>query len=72
MTRENPIVPDLILGDVLKEYPAVRDKVRELFGSECLQCRSNRRETISYTAWHKGLDPAAVCRALNSALRART
>lgn len=38
---------------------------RELFGEECMQCRSNQRETLLYTSWHKGLDPKKVCRELN-------
>lgn len=70
MTREGPIRPDMFLGDVLREYPAVRDKVRELFGAECLQCKSSRLETITYTSWHRGLDPGAVCRALNALVKA--
>lgn len=71
MTKDGPIGPEMILGDVVKAYPAVRGKIRELFGAECLRCRSNRRETIHYTAWHKGLDPNEVCRALNAELRKR-
>jgi hypothetical protein len=69
MTREGPIRPEMFVGDVLREYPALREKVREIFGAECLQCRSNRQETIFYTSWHKGLDPARVVRDLNAALR---
>jgi len=59
----------MIVGDVLRAYPRLRDKIRELFGPECLSCRSNRRETITYTSWHKGLDPKEVCRLLNAAVR---
>ncbi len=69
MTKEGPIRPDAVLGDVLKTYPSLREKIREFFGNECLQCGSNRRETLTYTSWHKGLDPAAVCRELNALLR---
>jgi hypothetical protein len=69
MTREGLIKPEMMVGDVLKEYPAVRGKIKELFGAECLQCRSNRMETILYTSWHKGLDPAQVCRELNAVLK---
>jgi hypothetical protein len=71
MTREGLIKPEMMVGDVLKEYPAVRGKVKELFGAECLQCRSNRLETILYTSWHKGLDPAQVCRELNAVLKGK-
>jgi len=71
MTREGLIQPEMLMGDVLKKYPAVRGKVKELFGAECLQCRSNRLETIIYTSWHKGLDPAQVCRELNAVLKAK-
>ena len=69
MTREGPIKPEMFLGDVLKAYPALRGKIRDLFGDECLQCRSNRLESIAYTSWHKGLDPVKVCRELNAALK---
>jgi hypothetical protein len=69
MSGEGPIRPEMIVGEILKEYPAVRGKVKELFGAECLQCRSNQRETIVYTSWHKGLDPVKVCRELNAALK---
>jgi len=58
----------MFVGDVLREYPAVREKIRELFGEECLRCRSNRLETVQYTAWHRGLDPKRVCRELNARL----
>ncbi|MBI5418928.1 MAG: disulfide oxidoreductase [Deltaproteobacteria bacterium] len=68
MTREGPIRPDMIVGEVLKDYPGLRGKIREFFGSECLQCRSNKSETITYTSWHRGLDPQQVCRELNSIL----
>lgn len=71
MTREGPIRPEMMMGDILREYPAVRGRIRELFGAECLQCRSNRLETIVYTSWHKGLDPAQVCRELNELLRSK-
>jgi len=69
MTREGPIKPEMFVGDVLKAYPALRGKIRDLFGAECLQCRSNRLESITYTSWHKGLDPAKVVRELNAALK---
>lgn len=71
MTREGPIRPEMIVGEILKEYPAVRGKIRELFGAECLQCRSNQRETVIYTSWHRGLDPGQVCRELNEILKAK-
>lgn len=71
MTREGPIRPEMLMGDILREYPAVRGRIKELFGAECLQCRSNRLETIVYTSWHKGLDPAQVCRELNELLRSK-
>ena len=71
MTKEGPIRPEMIVGDVLRDYPALREKIRELFGAECLQCRSNRMESIIYTSWHKGLDPKRVARELNAALKER-
>ncbi len=71
MTREGPIRPEMFLGDILRLYPSVRGKVREFFGEECLRCRSNRKETIHYTSWHKGLDPKKVCRELNAILGAK-
>jgi hypothetical protein len=69
MVKHPPIVTDTLVGDLLRNYPALREKVAELFGPECLSCRSNRHETITYTAWHKGLDPEAVVRALNDTLK---
>jgi hypothetical protein len=69
MTREGPIKLEMYVGDVLKTYPALREKIKGLFGAECLQCRSNRLESIAYTSWHKGLDPVKVCRELNAALK---
>lgn len=71
MTREGPIKPEMFVGDVLKAYPALRGKIRDLFGAECLQCRSNRLESITYTSWHKGLDPAKVVRELNAILKVK-
>jgi len=67
--KHPPIVTDTLVGDLLRNYPALREKVAELFGPECVSCRSNRHETITYTSWHKGLDPEAVVRALNDALK---
>jgi len=71
MTKEGPIRPEMFVGDVLREYPAVREKIRELFGVECLQCRSNKKETIIYTSWHRGLDPQQVARDLNALLKGK-
>lgn len=69
MVKYPPIGADTLVGDILRNYPALREKVAELFGPECVSCRSNRRETVTYTAWHKGLDPEAVVRTLNDALK---
>jgi len=71
MTKDGPIRPEMFVGDILKEYPAAREKIRELFGEECMQCRSNQKETVIYTSWHKGLDPKQVCRELNAALKGK-
>ena len=68
MVKAPPIGTDTLVGDILRNYPALREKVAELFGPDCVTCRSNRHETVTYTAWHKGLDPEAVVRALNEAL----
>jgi hypothetical protein len=69
MGKLPPIGTDTLVGDILREYPALREKVAELFGPDCVSCRSNRHETVTYTSWHKGLDPEAVVRTLNDALK---
>jgi hypothetical protein len=69
MSRPQPIRTDTLVGDILRQYPALREKVAELFGPDCISCRSNQQETVTYTSWHKGLDPEAVVRALNEALK---
>ena len=69
MVKHPPIAADTLVGDILRNHPGLRQKVVELFGPDCVSCRSNRRETVTYTAWHKGLDPEAVVRALNDALK---
>lgn len=71
MTKEGPIRPEMFLGEILRKYPSVRGKVKELFGAECLRCKSNQQETIHYTSWHKGLDPGRVCRDLNALLKGK-
>jgi hypothetical protein len=71
MAKDGPIKAEMFLGDVLRQFPAVRDRVKALFGADCLQCKSNQRESIVYTAWHKGLDPKQVVRDLNAALAAK-
>jgi hypothetical protein len=71
MVKHSPIGKDTLVGDILRQHPALREKVAELFGPDCVSCRSNRNETVTYTAWHKGLDPEAVVRALNDALKGR-
>jgi hypothetical protein len=69
MVKNPPIGTDTLVGDILRNYPALREKVAELFGPECVSCRSNRHETVTYTSWHKGLDPEVVVRTLNDALK---
>lgn len=69
MVKHPSIGTDTLVGDILRHHPSLREKVIEIFGPECVSCRSNRHETITYTAWHKGLDPEAVVRALNDALK---
>ena len=71
MVKRPPIGTDTLVGDILRDYPALRGKVAELFGPDCVSCRSNRHETITYTSWHKGLDPEAVVRILNDALKGK-
>ena len=71
MVKHPQIRTDTLVGDILRNHPALREKVAELFGPECLSCRSNRRETVTYTSWHKGLDPEAVVRELNEALKGK-
>jgi hypothetical protein len=71
MAKHPPIGTDTLVGDILRNYPALREKVVELFGQDCVSCRSNRRETVTYTSWHKGLDPEAVVRILNDALKGK-
>ncbi len=71
MAKHPPIGTDTLVGDILRNHPALREKVVELFGPDCVSCRSNRHETVTYTAWHKGLDPEAVVRALNDALKGK-
>ena len=69
MAKHPPIGTDTLVGDILREYPALREKVAEIFGPDCVSCKSNRHETVTYTSWHKGLDPEAVVRMLNDALK---
>jgi hypothetical protein len=69
MGKHPPIGTDTLVGDILRRYPALREKVAELFGPDCITCKSNRHETITYTSWHKGLDPEGVVRTLNDALK---
>ena len=71
MVKQPPIGTDTLVGDILRNYPALREKVVELFGQDCVSCRSNRHETVTYTSWHKGLDPGAVVRILNDALKGK-
>lgn len=71
MGRQRPIRTDTLVGDILRQYPALREKVAEIFGPDCVSCRSNQRETVTYTSWHKGLDPEAVVRTLNDALQGK-
>jgi len=69
MGKHPPIGTGTLVGDILRHYPALREKVAELFGPDCISCKSNRHETVTYTSWHKGLDPEAVVRMLNDALK---
>jgi hypothetical protein len=69
MVKPPSIGTDTLVGDILRNYPALREKIAELFGPDCVSCRSNRHETVTYTSWHKGLDPEAVVRTLNDALK---
>ncbi len=69
MGKEGPIRAETTVGDIVREYPALREKIQELFGPECLSCRSGKHETITYTSWHKGLDPQKVVSELNVLLK---
>ena len=69
MAKLPPIGTDTLVGDILRNYPSLREKVVELFGPDCVSFRSNRHETVTYTSWHKGLDPETVVRTLNDALK---
>lgn len=71
MGKLPPIRTDTLVGDILRNYPELRQKVAELFGPECISCRSNLHETVTYTSWHKGLDPETVARTLNDALKGK-
>ncbi|RMG60181.1 MAG: DUF1858 domain-containing protein [Deltaproteobacteria bacterium] len=66
--KDGPVKPDMILFDVAKNYPETRKKIAELFGKKCLSCPSAKKETVAYTAFHKGYDPDQVVRELNSVI----
>src|SRR3989304_2984426 len=70
-SRSRPIRTDTLVGDILREYPVLREKIAELFGPDCISCKSNHQETVTYPAWPKGLDPEAVVRTLNDALKGK-
>ncbi len=70
MTRKDgPIKPETILFEVIEKYPQARKKVVEFFGKKCLSCPSSKKETVAYTAFHKGYDPEYVVREFNAAIR---
>ncbi len=66
--KSNRVKPESILYEVIKEYPLLRKKIAELFGKKCLTCPSSKKETLAYTAFHKGYDPEHVVRELNQIL----
>lgn len=68
--RQNkpPLRPESILYDVIRDHPALRNRIAELFGKKCLSCPSSKKETLAYTAFHKGFDPDEVVRELNQIL----
>ena len=69
MGKDGPIRAETPVGDIVREHPALREKIRELFGAECLSCKSSRHESVTYTSWHKGLDPNKVVAELNALLK---
>ena len=69
MDKPRSIGTDTLVGDILRHYTALREKVAEIFCPDCVSCKSNRHETVTYTSWHKGLDPETVVRMLNDALK---
>lgn len=69
MGKDGPIRAETLVGDIVREHPALREKIRELFGPECLSCKSSRHESVTYTSWHKGLDPNKVVSELNALLK---
>ncbi len=62
------VKPESTLYEVIQKFPPLRRRIGELFGKRCLTCPSSKKETIAYTAFHKGLDPDVVVRDLNSIL----
>ncbi|RJP22277.1 MAG: disulfide oxidoreductase [Deltaproteobacteria bacterium] len=69
MGKDGPIRAETLVGDIVREHPALREKIRELFGPECLSCKSSRHESVTYTSWHRGLDPKKVVNELNALLK---
>lgn len=48
---------DLLIGDLIREYPQVRDTFQKYFGSGCFECPGQAYESIDLACRMHGVDP---------------
>jgi hybrid cluster-associated redox disulfide protein len=65
---EKKITSDMLVGQVVNEYPEVIDTLMGM-GMHCLGCPSSQAESLADAAFVHGLEPEKVVDALNGALK---
>lgn len=56
---------DMVIGDVIAQYPSTEPVFQKYFGGGCFSCPGAKMESISFGALMHGLDPNAIVNELN-------
>lgn len=64
MTEEK-ITGDMLIGDVMRKYPATEKVFKKHFGKGCFTCPGADREDIEFGATMHNVDAEAVIEELN-------
>lgn len=67
MAKGNVVTGDMLVGQIVNEYPQVIDTLMGA-GMHCLGCPSSQMESLSDACMVHGLDPDAVLARVNDVL----
>ncbi|MBI5238472.1 MAG: DUF1858 domain-containing protein [Deltaproteobacteria bacterium] len=62
-----PITKDMLIGDVIRQYPSTEDVFRRLFGKGCFTCPGSNNEDIEFGSAMHNIDVERALKELNMA-----